>query len=550
MDRHDYVTKIENEHLNNPQYYSKIGRGDTSLDIDNGKFHSQLRSLIKDKSIIDKLSSRGATRPYAYGLVKTHKIDMPTRLIISNIGSCTFKLAKFLVNILSPFQGKISSSGIKNNSDLISKIKSSPVTYPFKMVSFDVKSLFTNVSLNETLYYLDQYLPATIESYERKTVLNLIELCFNHSKFVFNGYTYQQKFGVSMGNALSPVIANLYMEFFETVLLPKILPPHIVWYRYIDDVLCFWPQNLDLDIFLTQMNTLNNNIQFTMEIEQNNCIPFLDVQLFRKDKDIRFSVYRKPTNVCSYLHFFSNHDLKTKKSVFISFFLRGFRVCDLEYINSEFEEIYNIGRSLQYPVWVLDDCRTAAFKTFSRTAPISNWRLNRHYDSSLILPYSTSFTPIRPILSSLGINLIFNYKNNIKNHLIQNKPKNLDANGVYLVPCGDCSQVYIGQTGKSISLRIKQHKYSVRTNQENNGISNHANKFQHSINWEGVQFIKHCNSFEERQVTESCLIAAANPLRIMNGHPGEFRTDPLLVEDVAPGLLGRVNDPTIVRCFI
>ena len=109
-----------------------------------------------------------------------------------------------------------------------------------------------------------------------------------------------------MGNALSPVISNLYMEFYETILLPKVLPPNVIWYRYVDDVICLWPQTINPDNFLIKLNLLNPDIQFTMEREQNGSIPFLDLKLFRQDKDIRFTVYRKPTNV-------SNHNLQTKK---------------------------------------------------------------------------------------------------------------------------------------------------------------------------------------------------------------------------------------------
>ena len=197
---------------------------------------------------------------------------------------------------------------------------------------------------------------------------------------------------------------------------------------------------------------------------------------------------------------------------------------------------------------VLDDCRTAAYCTFSRS-DIRNSRAS-YSNKSLTLPFSTEFVLIRPILCQLVINLIFNFKNTIKNFLIHNQPRDEDSNLVYIVPCGQCPSVYLGQTGKSLSLRVKQHKYSVRTNQINNGISNHANKTLHSINWEGVTAIQKCKSYQERLIIESCLIAAANPNRIMNLHPGEFRIDPVLVEEVAPLVLGGVHDPNILRCFI
>ena len=86
--------------------------------------------------------------------------------------------------------------------DLINKIKSNPVTYPFTLISFDVKSLFTNVNLDDPLSYLNNYLPDTFGNLSKGVLIDLIELCFKHNKFTFNGKLYLQKFGVSMGNAL------------------------------------------------------------------------------------------------------------------------------------------------------------------------------------------------------------------------------------------------------------------------------------------------------------------------------------------------------------
>ena len=53
-----------------------------------------------------------------------------------------------------------------------------------------------------------------------------------------------------MGNCLSPVCSNLYIEFFERNLLTTILPNHVKWFRYVDDVLCLWPKLMNLQSFL------------------------------------------------------------------------------------------------------------------------------------------------------------------------------------------------------------------------------------------------------------------------------------------------------------
>ena len=81
--------------------------------------------------------------PYMYFLIKTHKLDNPARPIISSIDSCSYELFKCLAQQLRPYIGTISNSHIINSLDLVSKLSTLNVNYNYKLVSFDVKSLFT-----------------------------------------------------------------------------------------------------------------------------------------------------------------------------------------------------------------------------------------------------------------------------------------------------------------------------------------------------------------------------------------------------------------------
>ena len=81
---------------------------------------------------------------------------------------------------------------------------------------------------------------------------------------------------------LSLVCSNLYMEFFVRNLLATILPNHVKWFRYVDNVLCLWPKSMNLQSFLYDLNNLVPSIKFSVEVEQQNCLPFLDVLIIRK----------------------------------------------------------------------------------------------------------------------------------------------------------------------------------------------------------------------------------------------------------------------------
>ena len=81
-----------------------------------------------------------------YGSPKIHKADCPLRPILSAIGTSNYTLSKFLVPIIAPittnqYTTKDSFSFAKEIADL--KYENCVIA------SFDIKSLFTNISLNE-----------------------------------------------------------------------------------------------------------------------------------------------------------------------------------------------------------------------------------------------------------------------------------------------------------------------------------------------------------------------------------------------------------------
>lgn len=66
-------------------------------------------------------------------------------------------------------------------------------------------------------------------------LVDLSILCINQNIFMFRGISYKQTEGTSMGNALSVLVAEVYMSKFETKLERNPLFPR-VYARYMDDI--------------------------------------------------------------------------------------------------------------------------------------------------------------------------------------------------------------------------------------------------------------------------------------------------------------------------
>lgn len=498
LNKEDYISKM-NDLLSDTSTYSKLSKN--PLESLNSNFNKKIKQILKGHDeLIKKLTSLSPSLPYMYGLIKTHKPDNPVRPITSSVSSANYKLSKWLVTVLNPIVGTISACSIKNNVDLVDQLNNMKIDFDFSMVSFDVKSLFTRVPVNDLLGFLDDELKKHSLPLPAPTIIELIKLCILDSKFTFNNEFYSQIFGMAMGNPLSPVLSNIYMEFFEKQFLPHILPPNAIWLRYVDDVFCVWPNGYNIDDFLDNLNSLVPSIKFTYESEQSMCLPFLDVLVHRCGRSFKFDVYRKPTNVLSYVHFYSSHHKRTKLAVLSSMFLRALRICSPEYINGELDKIYNIALDLKYPKYLIDTALGKAKETKYNVNKREFCRKNL-----LVLPYHETFTGLPNMLKKFNINVCFSNKNTVKNVLIKNSPQ-CNEGCVYTIPCKHCNKYYIGQTGKSLELRKKQHMYSIRAGQDSNALFVHVRDNNHVINWNNSKEIKTSKSLVDRNIIESSLI--------------------------------------------
>ena len=166
----------------------------------------------------------------------------------------------------------------------------------------------------------------------------------------------------------------------------------------------------------------------------------------------------------------------------------------------------------------------------------------------LVLPYHENLLSLRSTLKKMNIKLVFKYNNVIKNNLIKNKPNN-NCNGVYAIPCKDCNSIYIGNTGKDLETRIKQHKYSIRRNDNNSSIFLHVQNYDHCIDWNNSEILVFCNDYEERTILESCLIHGSYQ-KNMNHMKGQFKCDDILSQSVNTNILSNINNPKILFNFI
>ena len=117
-----------------------------------------------------------------------------------------------------------------------------------------------------------------------------------------------------MGSPVSAVIANLYMEEFEEWAIATATYKPKIWKRNVDDTFTVLRKDY-VDSFLQHLNSQQPTVRFTMEIEKDNTIPFLDTSVSRDSNGLLITtVYRKPTHTDQYLAYDAHHASSVSES--------------------------------------------------------------------------------------------------------------------------------------------------------------------------------------------------------------------------------------------
>jgi hypothetical protein len=234
------------------------------------------------------------------------------------------------------------------------------------MTSINVVSLFTKLPITDTLQLLSQHF--------EEDLLALFKHMLTFTYFCFEGQFYGQTDRVAMGSPLSPVVASFFMEDFEKRALEQAPHKPTCWFRYVDDTFVMWPHGQEkLTEFLNHLIGLHNNIQLTMEKEEDGHLPFLDIDIYRKpDGSVGCRVYRKPTHTNLYLHHNSHHHPSNKLSMLTSLIHRATAICDQDSLNQELEFLTTMFKNNGYSTQQISRANKPPTKTTkTKDKPIS-----------------------------------------------------------------------------------------------------------------------------------------------------------------------------------
>ena len=273
-------------------------------------------------------------------------------------------------------------------------------------------------------------------------------------------------------------------------------------HRYVDDTFVILNNKNQADNILKYLNDQHQTIKFTMELESNNKINFLDV-LVRRSSELKFmtSTYKKPTNTGNVLNWHSLTTTKYKTGLIWCFLNRSERICSTEEQRIiERNELREILLRNNYPSHIIE----REFNRFTKRKQQVNVDKTINPDEKikyLSLPYINDKseisarkiqTLVKDFFPNIKLRIAFKSPATIANHFpykdVVNDPKKRSG-VVYRYKCKHCDASYIGMTSRILENRGNEHKKN-----ENSHVYQHNILDNHEIDYENVEILDRANT--------------------------------------------------------
>ena len=491
------------------------------------KFQRALSKLRKEGKFNDndyrEIYPSDAVPPRMYGMLKAHKPNknFPIRTVVSTIGTSSHGVSKMLVKLIQPTLNK-NPTRLINSGSFVNEAKSWNIDTSEVQVSYDVVALYPSVPISKAIDAVMDLLQEDAVDVSTRTKLELgdikmlIELCLSKCYFLYENSMYVIEDAGPIGLSLMVVMAEAYLQRLEKTSLQMAADKQtapITFKRYVDDSHARF-SNLDQATrFLEILNAQDQQIQYTVEVEdQNKMLSFLDVNILNgSDGRYEFNVHRKDaiTNVQIKPHSCINPGIV--EGVFKGFLVRAHRLCSPKYIQEEINFLVNVFAENGHPRSILEDLAETFIIPENRVTQPAPPNTKTNADPSAVasiikIPWIPRLGPkLRKIFKKHNIKTIFTSPPNLQSILCNHKsklPENSQA-GVYKLNCS-CGATYVGETKKKVATRLAEHQRDIRTEKwMSTGCSEHARGCQGEFNWDENVTIAKEPIYRRRKIREA-----------------------------------------------
>ena len=231
-----------------------------------------------------------------------------------------------------------------------------------------------------------------------------------------------------------------------------------------------------------------------MSTEENNTINYLDIAIHRNNNNIDKSIYRKPTGANTTIQFSSNHPYEHKIAAFKYYIHRMITLTIMEKSKQqERKAIITMAKNNGYPIGIINDLRTKLIIRKRQQHPPPS---TIPYNKRKLVAFNYHSPMIRRITNLFkhtDLNIAFRANNTLQQQLSE-KQSNKNPSGIYKLKCHICNKALVGQSGRSIDIRHKEHIRYRRTNNLQSAYAMHIlqNRHEYGTREDKLQLFKTC----------------------------------------------------------
>ena len=355
------------------------------------------------------------------------------------------------------------------------------------LASLDVTSLFTNVPVERTITIILDYVYTSSDlaapKLPRRILESLLRACTLEVPFRCpSGRMYYQVDGVAMGSPLGVMFANAFMSYVENKVLDECDVKPSMYYRYVDDIFLD-VQHVHQLHDLKERLSVESGLGFTVELNVNRKLPFLDLMVHARNDSFETDVYVKPTNLGRCMNADGDCTDSYKQGVIRAYVRRALKHCSTwQLVERELRRIKQMLVNNGYRNCDIDDISRDMIDKYM-TASDTTSNTPRSTPTNIDIFYRNTLTPawkkdekairdivtknVTPVQPQHHIRLKIYYKTPRTSSLImRNNQHNTttlqQTNVIYRFKCstGDCATrnvYYIGHTTTSLSRRLTMH---------------------------------------------------------------------------------------------
>jgi hypothetical protein len=297
--------------------------------------------ISKDIRSFVNQSPRVTDLPSFHGIPKIHKNPWKIRPIVPMHSYATTRIAMVVHYYLQPLMEQypwICQSSRSFVRDLLRETKG--VAKCWRLWTADVQSMYTNIKTEELLLALREAMDPIIDPHLGDWIIGAVQFLNTSVFFQFGQQIYKQKYGIAMGLACAPTLANLFMAVWEAK--ANVSERFLFYRRYIDDIFAL-TQGEDLSSLVSPPGLI-------LDWESSDSIPFLDCEVHLHGQEICVKPYTKALAHYQYIPWNSGHPIHVKRGLVKTELIRFSSLsAKQEYFDERKKKLHILLRARGYP---------------------------------------------------------------------------------------------------------------------------------------------------------------------------------------------------------